>query len=132
MSKVVDLTGLSRFWNNVDKRKANKDGVYPDLIAGDLVGRGESVPAEITFRASGGKSIKDGKAYIKRIKGNSVVWNNMADTRHLSNEWSYQNDYMRLIQGHKYLFSRTTANAGIYCIPVIDGQEKYEYDSINT
>ena len=103
------------------------DGVYPDLIAGDLAGRGESVPAEFTFRASGGKSIKDGKAYIKRIKGNSVVWNNMADTRHLSNEWSYQNDYMRLIQGHKYLFSRTMANAGIYCIPVIDGQEKYEY-----
>ena len=53
------------------------DGVYPDLIAGDLAGRGESVPAEFTFRASGGKSIKDGKAYIKRIKGNSVVWNQL-------------------------------------------------------
>lgn len=51
------------------------DGVYPDLTAGDLAGRGESVPAEFGFRASGGKSIKDGRAYIKRIKGNSVVWN---------------------------------------------------------
>ena len=53
------------------------DGVYPDLTAGDLAGRGESVPAEFGFRASGGKSIKDGRAYIKRIKGNSVVWNQL-------------------------------------------------------
>lgn len=108
----------------------NTSGRYPEMSVGfsdDLVGRGESIPAEFSFRASGGKSIKDGAARIKRIKGNSVVWNNMADTRHLSNEWTYQNDYMRLIQGHKYLFSRTMANAGIYCIPVIDGQEKYEY-----
>lgn len=56
------------------------DGVYPDLTAGDLAGRGESVPAEFNFRASGGKSIKDGRAYIKRIKGNSVVWNQLYPT----------------------------------------------------
>lgn len=56
------------------------DGVYPDLTAGDLAGRGESVPAEFGFRASGGKSIKDGRAYIKSIKGNSVVWNQWVDT----------------------------------------------------
>lgn len=60
--------------------KADKDGVYPDLTAGDLAGRGESVPAEFGFRASGGKSIKDGRAYIKRIKGNSVVWNQLYPT----------------------------------------------------
>lgn len=84
MSKVIDLTGLSRFWANVDKRKANKDGVYPDLIAGDLVGRGESVPAEFSFRASGFKSIKDGTAWIKRLKGNSVVWNQLWDTSKIS------------------------------------------------
>lgn len=80
MSKVVDLTGLSRFWANVDKRKASTDGKYPDFMAGDLVGRGESVPAEFSFRASGGKSIKDGTAWIKRLKGNSVVWNQLVPT----------------------------------------------------
>jgi hypothetical protein len=58
-------------WENLDH------GTFPNLTAGDLAGRGESVPAEFGFRASGGKSIKDGRAYIKRIKGNSVVWNNM-------------------------------------------------------
>ena len=58
--------------------KANTTGYYPKLHVGfadDLVGRGESVPAEFSFRASGGKSIKDGAARIKRLKGNSVVWN---------------------------------------------------------
>ena len=60
--------------------KADKNGKYADLTAGDLYGHGESVLAEFTFRASGGKSIKDGRAYIKRIKGNSVVWNNKAKT----------------------------------------------------
>ena len=49
-------------------------------LADDLAGRGESVPAEFGFRASGGKSIKDGRAYIKSIKGNSVVWNQWVDT----------------------------------------------------
>jgi hypothetical protein len=105
-------------------------GTYPSMHVGtadDLAGRGESVPASFGFRASGGKSIKDGRAYIKRIKGNSVVWNNMADTRHLTGEWSYANDYMRLKNGHIYAFIRTKANAGIYCIPVINGQEKYDY-----
>jgi hypothetical protein len=56
----------------------DKEGNYPSLHVGtadDLAGRGESVPAQFGFRASGGKSIKDGRAYIKRIKGNSMVWN---------------------------------------------------------
>lgn len=56
-------------------------GYFPEMsvgLADDLAGRGESVPAEFTFRASGGKSIKDGRAYIKAIKGNSVVWNQLA------------------------------------------------------
>ena len=56
-------------WENLDH------GKFPNLVAGDLYGHGESVPAEFSFRATGGKSIKDGRAYIKRIKGNSVVWN---------------------------------------------------------
>ena len=61
--------GFTELWENLDH------GTFPNLVAGDLAGRGESVPAEFGFRASGGKSIKDGRAYIKRIKGNSVVWN---------------------------------------------------------
>ena len=131
--KVVSekISELSEKIENLPKgEEFNKEGYYPSLRVGtsdDLAGRGESTPAEFTFRASGGKSIKDGRAYIKRIKGNSVVWNNMFDTRHLTGEWSYANDYMCLKNGHIYAFIRTKANAGIYCIPVINGQEKYDY-----
>ena len=71
--EVSDIKGRVEELENGDGFDAK--GIYPDLIAGDLAGRGESVPAEFSFRASGGKSIKDGRAYIKRIKGNSVVWN---------------------------------------------------------
>lgn len=60
--------------------KADKNGHYPEFTAGfadNLVGRGEAIPAEFSFRASGGKSIEDGSARIKTLKGNAVVWNQM-------------------------------------------------------
>ena len=73
------LIELSNKVNNLPQGDDfDKQGNYPLLHVGtadDLAGRGESVPAEFGFRASGGKSIKDGRAYIKSIKGNSVVWN---------------------------------------------------------
>lgn len=75
------------------KKKADTDGSYPLMSVGysaDLLGRGESVPAEFSFRASGGKSIKDGTAWIKRLKGNSVVWNQLWDSNNLfSRECSF-------------------------------------------
>jgi len=82
------------------------DGVYPDLVAGDLAGRGESVPASFGFRASGGKSIKDGRAYIKRIKGNSVVWNQQSSGESLGGDNGTTKALpqgARIVQGHKYL-----------------------------
>jgi hypothetical protein len=60
-----------------------KDGIYPEMTVGksdNLVGRGESIPAEFSFRASGGKSIEDGTARIKTLKGNAVVWNQLYPT----------------------------------------------------
>lgn len=79
VDSALSTTSENPVQNKVITEKLNKkasiDGIYPDLTAGDLAGRGESVPASFGFRASGGKSIKDGRAYIKRIKGNSVVWN---------------------------------------------------------
>ena len=38
----------------------------------------KTIERTFTFsKSAGGKSIKDGRAYIKRIKGNSVVWNQL-------------------------------------------------------
>ena len=64
----------------------DKQGYYPSMQVGkadDLSGHGESVPAEFTFRATGGKSIKDGTAYIKELQGNAVVWNQLLDNHKL-------------------------------------------------
>ena len=62
----------------INESKADKQGKNPQMevgFANNLVGRGESTPTQFTFRASGGKSIADGTATIKRIKGNTVVVN---------------------------------------------------------
>lgn len=50
------------------------------LFAKDLTGRIEATPEEFTFRPSAGdKSIRDESALIKKIKGNTIVWNQMWD-----------------------------------------------------
>ena len=69
---------------------AYKDGKHPRLTAGfanNLVGRGEAIESTIGFRASGGKSIEDGAARVKELRGNSVVWNQLASP--LSNVSKY-------------------------------------------
>lgn len=56
--------------------KADLAGKYPQMTAGfanNLVGRGEAVDAVIDFRASGGKSIEDGAARVKELRGNTIV-----------------------------------------------------------
>lgn len=58
--------------------KADESGAYPRMSVGfseHLVGHGESSSAEFSFRASGGKSILDGTARVKELRGNTVVWN---------------------------------------------------------
>ena len=106
----------------------NTDGYFPNMSVGfadNLVGRGESVPAEFTFRATGGKSIKDGAARIKRIKGNSVVWNNMVDTRGYEAGFLIR-EGIKIRQGHRYLLQRSASNASMYFVPVVDGSESYD------
>lgn len=113
---------------NTLPNKADKIGRYPEMSVGfadDLVGRGESVPAEFSFRASGGKSIKDGTARIKAIKGNSVVWNNMVDTRGYDAGFLIR-EGIKIQQGHKYLLQRSASNASMYFIPIVDGSESYD------
>ena len=82
---------LNEKLTELSEGKADKNGKYADLTAGDLYGHGESVPAEFSFRASGGKSIKDGTAYIKEVHGNAVVWNQKAGNNLSSN--NFELDY---------------------------------------
>jgi hypothetical protein len=82
------LNEQSRQIDSLEQKKANEDGKYPELTAGfanNLVGRGEAVDATINFRPSGGTSIEDGAARVKELKGNSVVWNQLAPFLSLEN-----------------------------------------------
>ena len=60
---------------NAQKAKEAESATHADT-ATDLSGRVEATPEVFTYRPSAGdKSIKDDNAYIRRVKGNSVVWN---------------------------------------------------------
>ena len=65
--------------NNEVEKKADTDKRYPLLTAGfadNLVGRGEATPEEFVFQPTANDvSVQDGTARVKKIKGNSVVWN---------------------------------------------------------
>lgn len=61
--------------------KADKSGIYPDLVAGNLVDEKNTGSSQVIMRlrtSCGTDSIvDDGYAQIKRIKGNSIVWNQL-------------------------------------------------------
>ena len=87
------------------------DGNYPSMTVGysdNLVGRGESTPEMFSFRASGGRSIKDGAARIKTLRGNSVVWNNIAQTLTQGNKAFPKG--AQIVKGHKYVIVANDLN----------------------
>ena len=109
-------------------------------FAKDLTGVLEATPEEFTFRPSAGdKSIRDESAVIRRIKGNTTVWGQLADITQVSNTgaqyimetgdgwFSIQRDlsntgtpycYVNMVKQyaiptHKYLFSQEIEVSGI-------------------
>ena len=71
-------------FNTQRNNYAQVDERYPKLTAGfadNLIGRGEATAEEFAYRASAGmgRSITDDTARVKKIKGNSVVWNQQCD-----------------------------------------------------
>ena len=107
-------------------KKADKDGVYPDMSVGksaNLLGVADGEEAEFLFRATDGDgSIKDGFASIERIEGSSVVWNQKFAGGFVGNGASiidtdngvvimaystFPHAYIKFayIQNHKYLYS---------------------------
>lgn len=69
-------------------------------FATDLSGRVEATPEVFTYRPSAGdKSIKDDNAFIRRVKGNSVVWNQFVAQYNRTNNGvtiSFNNDIYNL------------------------------------
>ena len=81
--------------NRLETNKADKDGYYQKMTTGfsnNLVGRGEGKAAQFIFRTSGStQSIEDGVAHIERIRGNTIVWNQLAQVKgnHYENEITF-------------------------------------------
>ena len=62
----------------------------PAPTADNLTGRLEATPEMFTYRASAGNtSIKDSSAVIRRIKGNSVIWNQIIANGDFQNSSSW-------------------------------------------
>ena len=97
LSKKATLQNIQKGVAN----KANKDGNHPKMTAGfaqEIVGDGSATPEEFSFRPTAGEDrnvanttyydgVSNGVARIEKIKGNSVVWNQL-----LSNTLSSNND----------------------------------------
>lgn len=77
----ADIADVEELRQEVEE-KAPKVGYAPDLkvnFAKELVGRGEATPEVIGgIRPTGVRSIGDGNSSITKIKGESVVWNQLA------------------------------------------------------
>lgn len=62
--------------------KADVDGYYTDMTVGaadNLTGRGDTTTAEFLYRTAGGTAdIETGQALAKSVKGNTLVWNQLA------------------------------------------------------
>ena len=88
-----------------------EEGYHPNSTVGkadNLVGRGEAIPAEYSFRASGGKSIEDGTARIKELHGNAVVWNQLIPSNKIvvpigTYAWNAWASGLSFTKGHKYI-----------------------------
>ena len=118
----------------IDSNKADKRGRHPAMSVGfadNLTGHGESVPAEFSFRASGGKSIADGVARIKRIKGNSIVANGQLLHSHVEaiksvgdNAWDEEWEQGILdVNGENYYLEGYIRSKNY--IPIIGGAQYY-------
>ena len=94
-----------------------EEGYYPKMTVGmadNLVGRGDVQDAQINFRPSAGAdNITDGAARIERIKGNSVVYNQLvknADFRNGTEGWSTSNGTLSANNGaFKFISSGNSA-----------------------
>lgn len=96
---------LSEVGEHLVETKADKEGYYPAMSVGmadNLVGRGDVQDAHINFRPSAGAdNITDGAARIERIKGNSVVWNQLVNMDSTSVELVAKRTYFTDINGEQ-------------------------------
>ena len=119
---ATEIANLSEMINDLQNTKIDKeaDDYYPKMAVGtaDNLAGVEVVSSEFTTRQSGGGAIADGVARVQSIKGNSVVWNQLALSQGAKGSYdnstggsiSYQStgllvNYTEQINGHKVFMS---------------------------
>ena len=95
-----DKTGsaaLIKEVQNLEDTKADREGYHPRMTVGftdNMVGRGETSSADFIFRPTAGSdSIDDGAGRIEKIKGNTIVWNQLCKSGEDNwGGWSYNSN----------------------------------------
>lgn len=126
-TKVISQAAMTEILLNY----ARIDGYYSSLIAGaaeNLVGRG-SVPALFTFRTTGGSAdVGSGTAQIKKLYGNSIVWNSMVKNGNFANtnDWVAESGVtFTVADGVAHITKSTSANNGIRQVTPYIANHKY-------
>lgn len=145
-AKVSDITNLQETVQELENKKANKNGYYTEMSVGlaeNLISPDGIVNEEpYIFRTTAGSaSVATGNAEIKKIKGNTIVWNqlvqngNFADGGNTPTGWilrygmtcdNTNDDYITIIgsnyikqnfpinipKGHKLFYTARAKNNG--------------------
>lgn len=115
-------------------------------FANDLTGAIEATPEEFTYRPSAGnRSIRDASAVIRRIKGNTVVFAQLADFSNslqregdwsvapevTANTWGGFSKAVQVIAGHKYLFyiNKKDGRSITDSYTLLKGAHRVEFDT---
>lgn len=122
ISGKASSESVSKLRQEVEE-KAPKVGYAPELkvnFAKELVGRGESTPEVIgAIRPTGVRSIGDGNATITKVRGNSMVWNQLIDGAITFTRMSTQDNIT-------YVPTMTTGSGNLYyTLGVAKGSHKY-------
>jgi hypothetical protein len=120
-SQIGIISETSEFWAKGQYYPLVNLGEYlkkDDAVefAKDLEGKLETTQEEFTFRASAGnKSIKDSSAVIRRIKGNSIVWQQLVSNGDFSNGssgWRTLNSTMTMYSDRMRLTNTSSTGCG--------------------
>lgn len=156
-TEINKVSTMQQQLTELDADKADKDGYYASLGAGyadNLAGKLENVPSEFLRRPTAAtKSIAGNKATFKKIKGNTIVWNQLAangGTPSIAGGWVQNNGTLTnglftataaggyvgtslfsLVTGHKYYTSgliKTSAEAGKIAVYAATVSRDYGYN----
>lgn len=131
----------------VEQAKAEvTENIGKEGFAKDLTGVIEATPEEFTYRPSAGdRSIRDASAVIRRIKGNTVVFAQLADfsnSLQREGDWSVAPEVtantrggfskaVQVIAGHKYLFyiNKKDGRSITDSYTLLKGAHRVEFDT---